>query len=187
MDDLKQIWQDQEVEEMKLSLEQVRTKAAKFQRRIQWRNWREYAASAFVVVMFGIYFVRSTHTLERIANALIIAGTIYMAWHLHAKGSAKSLPADMGRADCMGFYRSELARQRDLLRGIWRWALGPMIPGLALLCIYRTVSSPPVRPWEVVGSAAPLIVIFWAIGWLNLRAARRLDRRVAELDRELST
>ena len=171
---------------MKISVEELRAKAAKFNSRIRWRNVREQVA-ALVVIVGGAWRVWTTpHTVERIGYALMIVGAIYVMWHLWVWGSAKSLPADMGRADCVRFYQSELARQRDLARSTWKWGIGPMIPALALISIYRTVTAPPGQWWvQVVGDAGVLAAVIWVLSWLNLRAARRLDGRIKELDREL--
>jgi hypothetical protein len=58
------------------------------------------------------------------------------------------LPAEMGREYGIAFYRRELEKQRDLLRGIWKWYLGPLIPGLALFVslghCYGSAGAPPV-------------------------------------------
>jgi hypothetical protein len=185
MDDPRNLWQTQEVEEMKFPVEELRAKAVKFHSRIRWRNWREYAACLFVIVMFARNAWKTPNTVERIGFALIIVGAIYVMWHLWARGSAKSLPADMGRADCVRFYQSELARQRDLLRGIWKWYIGPLIPGMALICVYFIVIPPSGHRWISVANAVFQAAVISGVGWLNKRAARRIDRRIAELDREL--
>jgi hypothetical protein len=187
MDDPRNLWQSQEVEEMRISVDELRSKAAKFQSRIRWRNWREYGAAVVVIVWAGTTLWRTPHTVERIGFALIIMGSIYYMWHLKKFGAPKSLPADLGRADCARFYQSELARQRDLVRSIWKWAIGPMIPALALLDIYWIVVPPDGRRWFPVVGAVMQAVILVTIGWLNLRAARRLDGRIAELDHELGS
>src|SRR5208282_211747 len=136
MDDPRNLWQSQEVEEMKISVEELRAKAAKFNSRIRWRNLREYVAALIVVVWAGTGLWKVPDTVERIAFALVMAGAAYYMWHVKKWGSAMSLPGDLGRADCVRFYQSELAQQRDLVGGIWKWAIGPMIPGLALLNTY---------------------------------------------------
>ena len=99
MDDPRNLWQNQEVEEMKFSVEELRAKAAKFERLIRWRNWREYVAGLIVIVWAGMIVWRTPHTIERIGYGLIVVGLIYVMWHLRKWGSARSLPADMGRAD----------------------------------------------------------------------------------------
>ncbi len=186
MDDPRNLWQSQEVEEMRISVEELRAKADKFNRRIRWRNVREQVAALIVIVWAGTILWRDPHTVERIAAALLMAGAAHYMWHLKKWGSAMSLPADMGRADCVRFYQSELAQQRDLVGGIWKWAIGPMIPGLALLNTYLIVFPPTSRRFSVV-SAVLVAALISTIGWLNLRAARRLDRRIKELDRELGS
>ena len=185
MDDPRNLWQKQEVEEVKFSVDELRLKAAKFQSRIRWRNLREQAACLFVITAFGAMSLKTPQTVPRISFALIIAGAIYVGWHIQKWGSPKVLPADLGRASCAGFYRDELERQRNLLRSIWKWYLGPLIPGMSLLVIYGIWASPPDRRWFPIAYAVAAGVFFWLIGWLNQRAARRLDRQIAELDREL--
>jgi hypothetical protein len=186
MDDPRNLWQSQEGEEMTISVDELRAKAAKFQSRIRWRNWREQAACLFVIVAFGAGFLKMPQIVPRISCALIVVGAIYIAWHIRRWGAPQSLPADMGRANCAGFYRGELARQRDLLRSVWKWYLGPMIPGLGLFVVYGIWIAPPGRRWFPVVYAVATAAFFWAIGWLNRRAARQLESQIAELDRELS-
>ena len=53
MDDPRNLWQTQEVEEMRISVEELRAKAAKFNGRIRWRNVREYVAALIVIVWGG--------------------------------------------------------------------------------------------------------------------------------------
>ena len=185
MDEFRNVWQKQEVEEMKISVDELRAKAAKFHSRIRWRNLREQAACLVVVVSFGAMGLKSSQTIPRISFALIVAGAIYIAWHMQRRGAPKSLPADMGRANCVGFYRRELERQRDLLSSVWKWYLGPLIPGMALLIIYGLVIVAPGRRWFAIVYAVFAAVAFWVVGWMNQRAAQRLNSQIAELDREL--
>ncbi len=172
---------------MRISVEELRAKAAKFSKRIRRRNVREYVAGVIAIAWAGIYFWRIPHLVERIALALLIAAVIYSMWYLKKWAPPKSLPADMGRADCVRFYQSELERQRDLLRSIWKWGLGPFIPGMTLICVYFVVVPPSGHRWVSVANAVFQAAVFSVLGWLNLRAARRLDRRIEELDRELGS
>ena len=185
MDDFRNIWQNQEVEQMKISIDELRAKAAKFQRRIRGRNLREQAACLFVIVFFGAMCLKGPQTVPRIACGLIVVGATYIAWHLQARGAPKSLPADLGRANSIGFYRSELERQRNLLSGIWKWYLGPLIPGMGLLILYGIVNAAPSRRWFPITYAVSACAFFWLVGWINQRAAKRLSRQITELDREL--
>lgn len=164
-----------------MSIEELRAKATKFQSRIRWRNVREYAAAVFVIVAFTMQAIRVSAPVPRIAFALIIAGTFYVVWHLHAWGAAEPLPSDMGSESGIAFYRRQLERQRDLLGNIWKWYLGPLIPGFALLMGWMIVTLRPDRRWRPAVVAGMAVALFLAIGWLNRRAARRLDRQIREL------
>ena len=180
-DDLQQLWQQQEVEAMHIPVEEIRRKAMAFQRKIQRRNLREYAACAVVIVWFTFLFATSAKIVPRISFALIIGAAIYVAWHLLTAGAANPVPGDLGRVSCLVFHRRELERQRDLLRSVWRWYLGPLIPGMALLIASSIISSPPQRRWFSITYAGCAAVFFWWVGRLNKRAAQRLDRQINDL------
>jgi hypothetical protein len=181
MDDLRNLWQNQEVEEMKISITELRAKAAKFRNRIRRRNLREQVACLFVIVAFGGLFFKSPAAVPRIGFGLIVAGAIYISWHLYAKATPKGLPGDIGCANGLEFYRRELEKQRDLLQDIWKWYLGPLIPGMAILVIGSISNAPPERRWFSSGYAVFCVVLFWGIGRLNYRAARRLNGQIEEL------
>lgn len=171
---------------MKLSLEELRSKSSTFKNRIRRRNLREFLASIIVVLVFGWFLWSTPAILERIADALLIAGSAFYAWRLWKRGMPKSLPSDLGRTDSLQFYRGELQRQRDLLRTAWLWAIGPLIPGLALLFAYEIAAAPPAKRLSLIAIVAAAAAVLVFIGWLNWRAAGRFDRRIAELGRELN-
>lgn len=187
MDDPRDLWQNQEVEELKLSLDELRSRANRFKNRIRRRNLREFLASLIVVLVFSWFLWRTPALVERIADVLVIAGALYYAWHLWNRGTPKSLPADLGRTDSLQFYRGELERQRDLLRSAWLWAIGPLVPGLALGFAYEITTAPPAKRLPLIAVVAAAAAVLVVIGWLNWRAARRLDGRIAELGRELNS
>lgn len=186
MGDPRNLWQCQEVEEMKFSVEELRVKAAKFQRRIWRRNLREYVAAVLVIVFFAAAYWNTHQVIPRIAFAWIIAWSFFYIWYLWRWGSATPVPANLGSTG-VGFYRNELARQRDLLRSVWKWVVLPIVPGLALLAVWKFLSARPDKLWQEVGWLVFEIALLAVVAWLNMRAARRLDRRISELDRDLRT
>jgi len=185
MDDLRQVWQTQEVESMKFSVEELRAKVAGFQHRIGRRNLREYSVALVLIAFFGVGCWKTTEMIPRIAFASIVAAAIFYVWYLRRRGSASPTPANMGSAACARFYRDELARQRDLLERFWVWALLPFVPGVAMVAAYSFMSAPPTERWRASVSVIAQAALFAAIVWANLRAAKRLSRRIAELDRDL--
>src|SRR5581483_6845212 len=93
--DLRALWQSQEGENATISLAEIRRQSTRFERRIWWRNLREYAAAA-VVIGFSMYGLRLLHGWDRLPALLTIAGTIYVVVQLHQRGSARSMPNDAG-------------------------------------------------------------------------------------------
>jgi hypothetical protein len=64
-------------------------------------------------------------------------------FRVHRYAATQVNPVDVGVLDTLRFHRLQLERQRDFRRGIWRWQLPALLPGLvcfglfALYCIYR--------------------------------------------------
>lgn len=187
MDDPRNIWQTQEVEEMRFSVEELRAKAAKFHGRIWRRNLREYVAALVVIVFFGLAFWNARQVVARVAFGWIIAWSLFYMWYLWRWGSATPVPANMGSAASVGFYRNELARQRDLLRSVWKWVILPIVPALVLLTVYKFTSTGHGKLRQHIAGVLSEAVLLAVVAWLNMRAARRLDCRIAELDRDLGT
>ncbi len=168
-----------------MSVEQIQAVAGKFERRIHWRNLREYVAAIMVVIFCAYEFSRGNDPLVRTGFGLIIAGMVYLIWHLLSKGSWRPLPQDVGLTSCIEFQRRQLVQQRDLLTNVWRWYLGPMVPGMAVLLVafYRAnpghVKSPAL---VVVPEAIFMAAVCLGVAKLNANAARRLQRQIDELD-----
>jgi Flp pilus assembly protein TadB len=181
----KQVWQNQPTEGVHMSVAEVQAKASTFHSTILWRNLREYAASALVVLFFGIRFAYTADPFVRLGMALIIAGTCYLAWQLHVRGSSRELPRDAGISNFIDFQRSQLIRQRDMLTNLWSWYLGPLVPGLVIMivAIGRATAGRVPHIWPLTALYLGIIfAVFFAIDWLNKRAARRLQHQIDELD-----
>ena len=53
---------------------------------------REYLSGLIAAVLFASFFVKSDDPVFRTACGLMIVGLAYVAWQLHRKGSAKTVP-----------------------------------------------------------------------------------------------
>jgi hypothetical protein len=179
-DDLRKVWQNQTVEANQMSLDELRRKAEKFQKRIHNRNFREYAASVFVIAAFGYYIWR--FPAVRLGSGLIIAATLYVMYQLHKRGAAKNVPAALGLGTCRDFHRRELELQRDLLKDVWKWYLLPFAPGLLAFVAVPAMHSPPDKWLRAVPFILLCAVFFYAVAILNQRGARKLQRQIDELD-----
>jgi hypothetical protein len=168
-----------------MSVDELRRRARKFQRKIYWRNAREYVAALVVVILFGFEFWLVPDALTRVGFGLCIAGLLYVVGQLHRKGSARSLPAEMGLATSLEFFRRELEKQRDLVGSVWSWYLGPLIPGLVVLTVAFARTNPRhLRHFGLSLAIFNLVaaLVFVLVWRLNQRAARKLERRIEELN-----
>lgn len=184
-EDVREVWQNQQREGIQMSVDAIRLKAGKYRSKIAWRNAREYVAVVFVIVFFGLQFAHTTDVMVRVATGMIIAASLYIAWHLHAKGSWRRLPEDLGLTSSIEFHREELLRQRDLVRSVPRWYLGPMIPGLTLLMVALGRTNPGHLKhfsWVFSSYCAFMVLVFLGVWRLNVRAARKIQTRIDELD-----
>jgi Flp pilus assembly protein TadB len=179
-DDLRNVWQNQPVENTPMPLEEIQRRARRFEKRIDRRNLREYAGAAIGIAAYTFYIFIFHSLMVRAGSVLVIAGVLYVVVQLYRRASSGSLPEDLGVAASIEFHRRELVRQRDMLRSVWRWYIAPIVPGLV-------VFSAGIVPHHSPGWAYFVLVLFYCaafggIVWLNHRAAGSLDRQIAELD-----
>jgi hypothetical protein len=179
---VQEIWQGQPLEGIKMSTAEIRKRAGKFENQVQWRNVREYLGALIAAVAWGFVLLKGHEILFRVAFGLFIAGLAYVVFQVHRKGSARSLPAAMGSASCLDFYRGQLERQRDLVSSVWWWYLAPLVPGFAVYTVAYALANP---RWGNLGGLAVMNLIvaavFFFIWKLNLRAARTLQRLIDDL------
>lgn len=188
--DVRDLWQSQPTESPRISLEDLRGKMHKFERRLFWRNIREYAGGVFVVAAFGFYEWRFPALLLRLGSGLTIAGTLYVMFQLHRRASARPAPVDLGLSTSIEFHRQALERQRDALRGVWSWYLLPLVPGLAVF-LFGTAAGQwtahtmhmgaLVRGYGVL--ACCMAAVFYAVWRLNQKGADKLQVQIDEMSK----
>jgi hypothetical protein len=176
--DPRNLWQGQEVEKVILTVDEVRSRAARFERRIHRRNVGEYLVGALMIALFTHQLWR-THGWRATPAVLIIVGIIYVMFQLHRRASARPLPADVGIRGSIEFHRLELERQRDAARAAWHWYLLPFVPGLAAGLAVTGIDDGINATLIRVGVV--FVLVFVGIWVLNKRGARRLDRKIQEL------
>ena len=183
LDSVQKIWQDQPVEGIKMPAEVIRKRASRFERKVKWRNIREYAASLVTVVLLG-YFAATTHDLlSRVSFGLFIAALAWIVVQLHRKGAPKRMPSGVDTLTALRLYRSELERQRALVKSVRSWYLAPLVPGLVVYAVGQASHASTPATWIrlvfLVGFVAAAFRFVWK---LNLRAAECLERMIDELN-----
>ncbi len=167
-----------------MSLEEIRRSAGKLQRRVRRRNAGEYAATAVVAIVFGLYCKLFHDPVTRAGSALTLAGALYAAYQLHRRASSLTPPPAGATEDFLSLYRRELRRQCDALDSVWLWYLGPLIPGLVVFIVGIAIGLPIRIQYRFLAAALPLGWVggaFWVVAALNKSEARKLQTQIDEL------
>jgi len=184
-DEICNLWQAQGSGPAPLTLEELRRKGGKFRSQIARRNLREYVVTALMMPYFAYFAWTSRLPAMRMGNGLMMAGLLYMAYQLHRRAAAGEAPAEMAWKTCVAFHRAELERQRDALGGVWKWYLGPLVPGLATIlgagCMAGFQRSTLAGMVALAASGVVALGMAW-IGRLNMRTAAGIQRQIDALD-----
>lgn len=175
--DPRNLWQNQEAVRVTITLDDVRNKASRFERRIHWRNMREYVAGVVVIVLFT-FQLRHLHGWRLSPPLLLIAGGICVMFEIHRRGSARPVPANVGIMATLEVHRLELVRQRDALRSVWLWYMLPLQPGFLAAAAVGAIDKGLGFALRYLVGLVILSVVVW---WLNERAARMLDEKIQEV------
>jgi len=162
-------------------------RASKFERTIRRRNLIEYAAGAFVIVLFTASSAGAAFKGEwliALSMALTVIGAVIVLLGLRRRASnLDRRPED----PCVLHLRRQYERQFEALRDVPKWYLGPLIPGLVLFYFAVTLGTAEVTGWveALRGIALPVVAtigLFGVIGLANWIAARSLRRKIEEID-----
>ena len=116
----------------------------------------------------------------RAGFALAVPGLLWASYELYRRASSRPVPAGLGEAGSILFYRGELARQRDALHNVHRWYLGPLLP--SGLCILAGQSSSVVWSWRLAAVSSGWAALVMLLVWANRHGARMVQRRIEALD-----
>jgi amino acid transporter len=184
-DPVKQAWQASVEIAGAPPIEEVRKGADKFYRYVKWRNIVEYVACIVVIVVGTFHVFTWPHILHKVGSAMLVAAAIYAPWQLHRRASA--VPPEMALGmPIYAFLRGQLVRQRDALKNIFWWYVLPFLPGIALVFAGNGLdpefeaAGPPI--WVRWLAFVGIFLLFGFIIWLNRLGARRLQKRIDEID-----
>jgi hypothetical protein len=180
--ELENLWRELSVNPVPISLDELQAEAAKLTKTLRRRLVVVGGLALFGVVTFAVYFFVFPTVLQRIGSVTTIAGLGYMAGQEGLlRRSRAALEAT--EADCFRFYREELKRQRDFHRGWWLWSrIAVFFPGPLVFMVGCAQFYPQVAPLAWF-TCATLLALAALGAVLNLRLARKYQRRIDALDR----
>jgi hypothetical protein len=185
--DVKTLWRNQKREDDAVTLAQIHESAETFEKRIRRGVLIEYLAAIFVVLVFGSYIWLFPGWMMKTGSALVILATLFVVWQMRRRMSAQNVP-DAERLELIAFIRSELVRQRDARTSAWLWYITPFLPGMALMMMgrwFQTHASWRSLAWDyeiIVMASAVAVLVIGGIWLLQVWVAKRLQRKIDELD-----
>ena len=182
------LWQNQPQENFNMSIEDIRLKASRFQGTVSGRNMRELVVGAILIVVFASFAYLLPSPLGKAAGLLSAAGVAFVMWQLLRQAKAATIDEVCLVTDWAQFHRDQLVRQRDALRGVWLWYLAPLVPGGVLHWIAAgqadLARGNPIMAVATTGlGILVMMLVFGAILWLNLKAAKGLQAEIDKIDR----
>lgn len=159
-----------------LTLETLPERASGFQKMIWWRNARESSVAIFLVLLQGYSLPGEQNRFDVLGTLTLILGLLFVIYYLHFRANSRPVPVG-SLSTILDFHRSEIARQRDLLRKVPLWYLMPLVPGVSI-----GLASSWTGLTDALGGLIGVGVVF-ALAWvLNLWGARWLDARLQEVE-----
>jgi hypothetical protein len=175
--DIQRLWRDPPREEHAMSIDDIRSKAERFERKV--RRWNLVGGVAFVLVIVAEALEVWIHPnlLQRVGDVLSSAALLYVIYRFRPYAAVQAMPAGLGLTSSVDFYRKQLVRQCDLAGNPWRYLL-LFIPGMGLILLGRALERPPAQTAAI---AAFGVALFLGVVWLERRTARQLQREIDEL------
>ena len=176
---IEQMWREQPHGRQAMSIDEIRTKAREFERKVQ--QWRRVGGLTVALLLAkNVWEVwRDTDVIERAGDLMMLAALLFVVFRFVRDARAHSMPATLGQLSCLEHYRRQLVRQRELSRDGWKFVL-PFVPGLGLIVVGRALEGRP--PTQVALMIAIAVSMLAGVVWVIARGERRLEREIAALD-----
>jgi hypothetical protein len=120
MNDPRTVWQNQPKEPFKMSADELRLRARRFQMKARFLVVYSITAGLGICAFFAWNCIRADEVLSRMGFGLLSAWGIYAAYQACKWIWPSNLPPDTTVSTSLDFYRSELERRLDYRRHVWR-------------------------------------------------------------------
>ena len=176
---LKSLWQAQEIEPTSYSPEQLRRDAVQFRDLIVRRNRVELLGTGLGLLLLGMLVWILEQPLQKLGVGLMLLGGIVYLLQFQSRAAIGDLPGEA--APNAVYLRAQLVHQRQVLRGIWLWGIGPGGPGICVTLWGLAQPNPVDFPWGLMSML--FVVPIGLVCVMNWMAARRVQRKIDQLDK----
>lgn len=142
-----------------LSADELRADYVRFATRVRTRNLLEIAIFGGMAVAGAVFLIFSQGLANLALGWCWFAGQMFVCWYLFTQASARPMPGQAAFAALVEFYRTEIARQRRLVRFIWWWYLWPLYIGVGMPFIARAAEHGAYVAFGLVCIALPVTLV----------------------------
>jgi hypothetical protein len=180
-DHLKALWQGQDRETKVMSVDAIRTRAARYTFRRRLGYVFGFTLIAIEVVMFGRYALILPNVGARIGMLAVLVGLGWVTARFSVRWPGKFPGAVASGSTLLEFHRTELQRQQVTFASMMV-TVGPLLLAI-VLSMALAILNDPHRRWMNVVPVLVLMAIWLVAAWFLSRRAERLRReKLAELD-----
>jgi Na+/melibiose symporter-like transporter len=184
LNDPRNAWQNQPTEVFKMSADQLRRKAQQRQSRARFHALVAIVIGLVLCIFFALTLATAHELFLRMGFGLLTLWCLYFAYQAYKWTWPSRLEPDATLSTTLESYRSELEKQRDYVRHIWRRAgLTFCFLGMALIIVPELIKSlgAPRLALNVL-PVCVLLAIWTAIFFpLRKRRQRKLQQEIEEL------
>jgi hypothetical protein len=184
--DPKGIWQNQPTEKPTMTLKLIRQRARELHAKTRSKLLGTLAGPLFVL-LFSVFEINGFPLLKPV---LLPLSTFALIWSLVglyflSRGMwSVAIPEDAGLHTGLEFCKRELERQRDLLRRVLVWSLGPVLLAIGtFILVLATIGS---RGRGIFPNAIPFLTLItiWIVAYFATRLwqQREVQREIDQLD-----
>lgn len=177
------VWMAQATQAPRISREYIRHQASNVERGIRRRATLNYVVGVLVCALLAWNATQSFFSERPLMLASLVcyaALMVYSMYRLNRYVATQLNTADAGVLDTLRFHRRQLERQRDFRRGMWRWQLPALLPGLVLQITAMIVYS---APWQATAFLIVVMSVAAAVGFaVGEHRARLSQREIDALD-----
>ncbi len=183
--ELQTLWQNQSPNHSEVTMEAVMNSSRKFRHTIERRNSIEWAAALAVAPLFVYRAIHSDSVWSQLMNLELAIAGLFIALHIFYRGRNDRTPdTSVSTAEYIGYSKSQLEKQIELLSTVRYWYVAPVmfgLLGLHLEQVWLNWSTAAV-PWAPIARCIFTIAIGVAVIWLNeVWAIGSLRRKIVEL------
>jgi len=180
-DHLKTLWQGQETETRAMSVDAIRTRAARYTTRRRWVYLFGVALMLAEIAMFGRYALIAPSIGARIGLLAILVGLGWMIARFSLLAPRRFPDASASGESILEFHRTELQRNRETFGGLLVM-VGPVLLGVVIFGVAGMTTGPHhslMQGTPLFGLMALWLVAAW---WIARRGERKRQRRLAEIE-----